>query len=149
MAQHTGLHAFDFLLRAQAARCSLIAGRLPEAEVWMSLMAKTMRSDSHIDGMFYQHLQSNAAAQRGDWQQSIEHARTGLAMSMEAGTPFPEAHCRIDLARALIQQDDIEWVEQLHSPTPSDRQWVVVYWNTFVWRRLPLQLLNGDKKGKG
>ena len=61
-------------------------------------------------------LQSNAAAQHGDWQQSIEHARMGLAMSLEAGTPFPEAHCRIDLARALIAQgDDAEWAEQLHA----------------------------------
>lgn len=116
LAQRTGLHAFDFLLRAQAARCCLVAGKLPDAEVWISLMAKTMRSHSHIDGMFYQHLLSNAAAQRGDWQRSIEHARTGLAMSMEAGTPFPEAHCRIDLARALIGQGDpAEWAEQLHS----------------------------------
>jgi ATP/maltotriose-dependent transcriptional regulator MalT/DNA-binding SARP family transcriptional activator len=116
LAQHTGLHAFDFLLRGQAARCSLIAGKLPEAEVWISLMVKTMRSDSHIDGMFYHHLLANVSAQRGDWQQSMEHARTALAMSMEAGTPFPEAHSRIDLARALIQQDDDnEWVEQLHS----------------------------------
>ena len=32
LAQRTGLHAFDFLLRAQAARCSLIAGKLSEAE---------------------------------------------------------------------------------------------------------------------
>ncbi|WON74181.1 BTAD domain-containing putative transcriptional regulator [Nitrosospira sp. Is2] len=115
LAQRTGLHAFDFLLRAQAARCSLIAGKLAEAEHWMLLMAKAMRSHSHIDGTFYQHLKSNAAAQRGDWQQSIEHARMGLAMSMEAGTPFPEAHCRIDLARALIGQgDDAESTEQLH-----------------------------------
>ena len=117
-AQYTGLHAFDFLLRAQAARCSLIAGKLPEAEGWISLMAKSMRSNSHIDGTFYQHLQSNAAAQRGDWQQSIEHARMGLAMSLDAGTPFPEAHCRIDLARALIGQGgNEEWPEQLHSAT--------------------------------
>ncbi len=116
LAQRSGLHAFDFLLRAQAARCSLMAGKLPEAEAWISLMAKAMRSHSHIDGTFYQHLQSNAAAQRGDWLQAIEHARTGLTMSIQAGAPFPEAHCRIDLARALIGQgDDKEWAEHLHS----------------------------------
>lgn len=116
LAQHSGLHAFDFLLRAQAARCSLMAGKLSEAENWLSLMAKAMRSHSHIDGTFYQHLLSNAAAQRGDWLQAIEHARTGLAMSIQAGAPFPEAHCRIDLARALIGQGKHEeWEEHLHS----------------------------------
>ena len=116
LARRTGLHTFDFLLRAQAARCALIAGELPEAEVWISLMAKTMRSHSHIDGAFYHHLQSNAAAQHGDWQQSIEYSRTALAMSLEAGTPFPEAHFRIDLARALIGQgDDEEWEEHVRS----------------------------------
>lgn len=116
LAQRSGLHAFDFLLRAQAARCSLMAGKLPEAENWLSLMAKAMRSHSHIDGTFYQHLLSNAAAQRGDWLQAIEHARTGLAMSIQGGAPFPEAHCRIDLARALIGQGTHEeWEEHIQS----------------------------------
>lgn len=37
-------------------------------------------------------------------------------MSIQAGAPFPEAHCRIDLARALIGLgDDEEWAEHLHS----------------------------------
>ena len=102
LAQRSGLHAFDSLLQAQMARCCLIAGDLPQAEVWMSSMAGTMRRHSHVHGSFYQHLKSNLAAQRGDWQQAAEQARTGLAMALDAGTPFPQAHCRIDLARALI-----------------------------------------------
>ena len=114
LAQRTGLHAFDSLLHAQMARCCLIAGDLPEAEVWLSSMASTMRSHSHIQGSFYQHLKSNLAAQRGDWQQAVEHGRTGLAMAIEAGTPFPEANCRIDLARALIGMGDhAEWTQHL------------------------------------
>jgi LuxR family transcriptional regulator, maltose regulon positive regulatory protein len=99
IAQNTSLHRWDFLLSAQAARCSLVIGDLESAEVWTTRMASTMQGHSHINGGFYQHLRANAAAQRGDWQQAIEHARTGLAMAIEAGVPFLEGHCRIDLAR--------------------------------------------------
>ena len=123
LAEQTGLHAFDFLLSAQVARCSLMAGELQEAESWLSLMAKTMRSHSHIDGAFYHHLQSNAAAQRKNWQQAIEHARTGIAMSIDAGTPFPEAHCHINLARALIEQGDRTSTRPVGWATRSRCRW--------------------------
>ncbi|MGH6783039.1 MAG: hypothetical protein ACREBP_00250, partial [Sphingomicrobium sp.] len=77
-------------------------------------MANTMRSHSHIDGAFHGHLQSNAAAQREEWHQAVEHARSALAMAIEAGAPFVEAHCRIDLARALLGRgDDTEWAKHL------------------------------------
>jgi LuxR family maltose regulon positive regulatory protein len=110
IAQNTSLHRWDFLLSAQAARCSLVIGDLESAEIWITRMANTMHGHSHINGGFYQHLRANAAAQRGDWQQAVEHARTGLAMAIEAGVPFLEGHCRIDLARALLGSGDaVEW----------------------------------------
>ena len=116
LAQRTGMQAFDFLLFAQMARCSLVAGEPAEAEVWMAAMAKTMRSHSHINGAFYRHLRCNAAAQRGDWQQALDHARSGMAMALESGVPFLEAHCHIDLARALVGRgDDSEWAEHIHT----------------------------------
>ena len=114
LAQRTGLHAFDFLLCAQVARCCLVAGDTAAAEAWLATMASHMHSHSHIDGGFYRHLQCNAAAQRGDWQQAADHARAALAMGLEAGVPFIEAHCRIDLARALLGGGDrAEWPGQL------------------------------------
>jgi len=115
-ARKTGLHCWDFLLSAQAARGSLVAGDLASASTWMSAMANTMRSHSHIDGAFYGHLQSNAAAQRDDWHEAVEHARSALTMAIEAGAPFVEAHCRIDLARALLGRgDDTEWAKHLRA----------------------------------
>ncbi len=66
-ARRTGLHCWDFLLAAQAARGCLVAGDLDGASRWLPAMAKTMRSHSHIDGAFSGHLQSNAAAEREDW----------------------------------------------------------------------------------
>ena len=116
LAQRTGLHHFDFLLSAQMARCTLVAGDPAEAETWIAAMARTMSSHSHINGAFYRHLQCNAAAQRGDWQQALDHARSGMAMGIESGVPFLEAHCHIDLARALLGRgDDTEWAEHIHA----------------------------------
>ena len=116
LAQRTGLQAFDFLLCAQMARCSLVTGDPAQAEVWMAAMASTMHSHSHIDGAFYRHLRSNAAAQRGDWQQALDHARSGMVMALESGVPFLEAHCHVDLARALLGRGDgSEWAGHIHA----------------------------------
>jgi len=99
-ARRAGLHNFDFLLCGQMARCALVAGDPAEAERWIGLLAGNMRSHSHLDGAFYRYMQCNAAAQRGDWALSLAHARG--AMALESGVPFIEAHCHIDLARALL-----------------------------------------------
>jgi DNA-binding SARP family transcriptional activator len=114
-AERTGLHAFDFLLVAQMARCSLIAGDPHTSERWIAAMAGTMRSHSHINGAFHRHLQCNAAAQRGDWQQALDHGRSGLAMALESGVPFVIAHCHIDLARALLGGGGPDWASHLHA----------------------------------
>ena len=106
LAQDAGLHAFDHLLAAQMARCSLIAGDGVGAELWMSLMAAKLRDRSPIDGAFHRHLQANAAAQSGDWQTALDHGRAGLALALESGVPFLVAHCHIDLARVLLERGD-------------------------------------------
>jgi LuxR family maltose regulon positive regulatory protein len=101
LAQRTGLHTFDFLLSAQMARCSLIAGDTAQASDWLGRMAATMRSHSHIDGAFYLHLCCNAAAQRGEPQLALDHARNAMAMAEQSGVLFLIAHCHLDLARLL------------------------------------------------
>lgn len=114
LAERTGLRCWDFLLCAQAARCSLVLGDLESADRWLSAMARTMRSHGRINGGFYNHLRSQAAAQRQEWHLALEHARTALAMTLEAGIPFLEAHCHIDLAKALLAlRDGREWPEHL------------------------------------
>lgn len=114
VARRTGLQGFDFMLSAQMARCSLIVGNGAEADTWMAAMAETMRDRGHVNGAFHCHLHSNAAAQRGDWQQAIEHARNGVGMACDSGVPFVEAHCHVDLARALIGSGrDAEWPEHI------------------------------------
>lgn len=114
LARQTGLYCWDFLLSAQAARCSLVSGELAAADTWMAAMARTMRGQSPINGAFHEHLHTHAAGQRGDWRRAERHARSGLGLALESGVPFLEAHCRLDLARALLALgDDGEWAEHL------------------------------------
>ncbi|MGH2671131.1 MAG: AfsR/SARP family transcriptional regulator, partial [bacterium] len=83
-------------------------------------MTETMPSHSHANGGYHLHFRTNAAGQRGDWHQATEYARTALAMAIEAGVPFLEGHCRIDLARALLGRGDgAEWVEHLAAARAS------------------------------
>ena len=116
LAERSGLHTFDFLLSAQMARCSLVAGDPSSAETWITRMAGDMRSHSHIDGAFFQHLHSNVAAQRGSWQLALDHARGAMAMAIESGVPFLEAVCHLDLARALLGRgDDVEFAQHIEA----------------------------------
>ena len=116
LARSSGLHGFDFLLSAQLARGCLVAGEPALAEAAIAAMGASMRGHSHINGAFHRHLLGNVAAQRGHWPQAIDHARDGLAMALESGVPFLEAHCRIDLARALLGQGGSdEWAAQVEA----------------------------------
>ncbi|MEJ8849507.1 BTAD domain-containing putative transcriptional regulator [Variovorax rhizosphaerae] len=114
VADQADLHAFDFLLTAQMARCSLVAGDPVAADGWMARMAPAMRHHSHIDGAFYQYLQCSAAAQRASWQLALDHGRGSLAMAIESGVPFVMATSHIALARALLERgSDPEWTEHI------------------------------------
>lgn len=114
LSHQCGLHAFDFLLAAQMARCCLIAGDPDAGDPWMADMARTMRSHSHVDGAFFQYLQCNAAAQRGTWQRALDHGRGAMAMALESGTPFIVAQCHLSLARALLGRgSDTGWAQHV------------------------------------
>jgi hypothetical protein len=116
LARSSGLHGFDFLLSAQLARCCLVAGEPALAEPAIAAMEASMRGHSHINGAFHRHLLGNVAAQRGQWPQAIDYGREGLAMALDSGVPFLEAHCRIDLARALLGQGGSdEWAAQIEA----------------------------------
>jgi len=117
LARLSGLQGFDFLLSAQLARGCLVAGEPAQAEAAIAAMGATMRDHSHVKGAFYGHLLGNASAQRGHWPQAVGHAREGLAMALNSGVPFVEAHCRIDLARALLGQ----CVDQRTDPSVGER----------------------------
>jgi ATP/maltotriose-dependent transcriptional regulator MalT/DNA-binding SARP family transcriptional activator len=108
IAEQSGLHRFDFLLAAQIARCSLVAGEPDAAEVWIAKMSAAMRSHSHIDGAFFQHLLCHAAAQRGSWELALDHGRGAMAMAIESGVPFVVATCHIAMARAHIGHGDAD-----------------------------------------
>ncbi|SHN31478.1 BTAD domain-containing putative transcriptional regulator [Rhizobacter sp. OV335] len=108
VAEDAALHAFDHLLAAQMARCSVITGDLAEAEPWLALMAATVRDSAHVDGAFLRHLRANVAAQRGDWAQALAHGRSGLALALASGVPVMVAHCHLDCARALVEYADSE-----------------------------------------
>jgi DNA-binding SARP family transcriptional activator len=102
------LQGFDFLLMAQMARCCLVAGDTAEAGKWLAAMGGSMGSHRQVTGAFYCHLHCNAAAQRGNWLQALEFARSGMRMAEESGMPVLVAHCHIDLARALLGSGDAE-----------------------------------------
>lgn len=114
VARDNDLHAFDFLLAAQMARCSVIAGALDEAQDWLAAMARAVR-DSPINTAFLRHLQSGAAAQQGEAPRALALAEAALEQAIEGGVPFLEAHCHLDQARLRLSQGDAAWAAALEA----------------------------------
>lgn len=102
MGRRTGLRVWDLLLHATFASVALTNGDPVAIRAGLKATQANLRNHGFIDGTLYHHLHSNAAAQLGDWRAALDHARTGLAMALAAGVPFPEATCHIDAARASL-----------------------------------------------
>jgi len=103
MAERTGLHLWDVILYTMQGNCLLINGDMAGVEAIIEMIKNHPYKNHYKDLSFYHHLRSNAAGQRGNWVEAAEEARTAAAMAIAAGKPFPEANCRIDLARALFR----------------------------------------------
>ena len=115
-AHATGMHTCDAWLYAQGVYGNLVAGELETAEAFLRDMALAMRSHTHMEGGHYHYLSALLAQQRGDFAQGLNHARQALAMTIEAGTPFPQAVSHIATALLLLEQgEDAEGEEHLHA----------------------------------
>ncbi|WP_157270680.1 BTAD domain-containing putative transcriptional regulator [Azohydromonas aeria] len=112
VARHNDLHAFDFLLAAQVARCAVIAGAPDEARQALADMARTVR-DSPINTAFLRHLQSGAAALQGDAPRALALSEAALEQAVEGGVPFLEAHCHLDRARLRLSAGEADWTGSL------------------------------------
>jgi LuxR family maltose regulon positive regulatory protein len=106
MAKRTGLHLWDFLLYSGLVYCLLINGNTAEAEAVMDTASDSWPKHCSIHNALYHHLRSNIAGQHGDWPEAAEQAHTAVKMAIKSGAPFPEAWCRMDLARTLFRLGD-------------------------------------------
>jgi LuxR family maltose regulon positive regulatory protein len=113
MAERTGLHLWDFLLHSTLVQFLLVTGDVAQAEVVMDTSQDSWPKRSKVYSSFSHILRSNIAGQRGNWAEAAEHGRTAVIMAIKSGTPFPEAWCRINWARALFRLGESEQARQL------------------------------------
>jgi LuxR family maltose regulon positive regulatory protein len=112
VSRTTDMHAWDSMLLTDAVYGSLVAGELEAAESFLRDLVSAIRTP--IDCEIYHLLSALVAQQYGDFALGFEHARQGLAISIEMGTPFPQALNRIILALLLFERgEDNEGTEHL------------------------------------
>jgi DNA-binding SARP family transcriptional activator len=104
--QATGVHLWDFLLFAHGVWGSLIPGDYAATAEFLRKMTAVMNSAHRLDVAHYHHLAGLDATCRGDLPCAVEHLRTAVRLTREAGAPFPEAVCRLALAQALFEQGE-------------------------------------------
>ncbi len=104
LADKTGIHLWDFILRAQDAYLALDTC---DAKHWQSYLQKIldiMDENGRLHQAHYYYLAALEALLQKKYERAVLHIRRSLQAVIDLGTPFPEAlNC---LAMARIQ---IEW----------------------------------------
>jgi LuxR family maltose regulon positive regulatory protein len=108
----TGMHVWDPMLLTAGVYGNLVSGDLETADGFLRNLLTSARTP--LDQELYYFLSALVAQQRGDFAQGREYARQGLAISIDAGTPFPQAINGVILTLSLFEcNEDQGGQEQL------------------------------------
>ncbi len=99
MANRYGVHLWDHMFFAQGAYYALTTGNMSAAEKHLAHMQACMDKSHTLDRSHYYSLRSYYSHLRGDLPVALRYAEQALDTALQAGTPFPEALCRLALAQ--------------------------------------------------
>jgi DNA-binding SARP family transcriptional activator len=100
----TGVRGWDFLLSATGACACLLQGDDPGARKFLERMSAMLSPASRHGYCMYHYLATWSHLSRGDALRAAPHAEEAVAVSLETGMYFPEALCRLALARVLHEK---------------------------------------------
>ncbi len=108
MANRSGVHLWDHMFFAQGAYYALTTGDLPAAERYLAGMQECMDTSHTLDLSHYYSLRSYYSHLSGDLPPALHSAEKALDAALHAGTPFPEALCRLGCAQVQISSKDYD-----------------------------------------
>jgi LuxR family transcriptional regulator, maltose regulon positive regulatory protein len=80
-----------------------VAGDIRGAEVWLRNLAGRTRMDAYLETGHYHFLAALVAQQKGEFAQGLKQAEQALAMTTDAGSPFPQALSHLAISLSLLQ----------------------------------------------
>lgn len=107
LGNETGVHLLDFFLFAQGIYSGLSQGELATAENFLNRIA-ALNTTRTIDRSLYHYMAGSVYWYRGDLPLAREHGERAVRFSEEAGCPFTEALCRLELAITLFDMNSRE-----------------------------------------
>lgn len=103
IARATGISLWNHHLASQAVYATLSTGDLSSAHAWLQKMASAPAKMRHLDVSHYRYLSAWLALSRGELAQALQYLETSLDLTVQVGTPFPEALNRLALAQVLYE----------------------------------------------
>ncbi|GBE31341.1 HTH-type transcriptional regulator MalT [bacterium BMS3Bbin05] len=107
VADESGVHIWDFVIRAQAVFATLSSGQMDIAQAYLERMAESLDLHRYLDVAFFHHLYGWYWFLKGDIQQSYEHARLAVEYAERAGTLYFILHGRVEYCRNQYHRGEI------------------------------------------
>jgi ATP/maltotriose-dependent transcriptional regulator MalT/DNA-binding SARP family transcriptional activator len=104
LAEATGVHHMDFLLKGHGALSSLHRGDLETARGFLREMASKLSAARPWEESFYHRIAAWEALHRGDRAQAMFHSDRCLAICEETGNPWTEALALV--LKAFVLQEE-------------------------------------------
>jgi len=108
VADESGVHLWDFVIRAQAVFATLSSGRMDAARAYLERMEKSLDLHRYLDVAFFHHLYGWYRFLQGDTRKSCEHARLSVEYAERAGTPYFILHGCVEYYRNRYHRGEIE-----------------------------------------
>ncbi len=108
LADATGVHHMDFLLKGHGALSSLHGGDMETAAGFLRTMASRLSAARPWEESFYHRIAAWEALHREDRAQARFHSEQCLAMCEEAGNPWTEALALLQRAFVLHEEGQAE-----------------------------------------
>ncbi len=108
VAEETGVHLWDFVIRAQAVFATLSSGQMDIAQTYLERMEASLDLNRYLDVAFFHHLYGWYWFLKEDAKKSCEHARLAVEYAERAGTPYFILHGRVEYCRNQYHQGEIE-----------------------------------------
>ena len=111
LADETGLHLWDFILRVQDAYLALESSNPDQWQNYLQKVRDIMDENGGLHQAHYYYLAALEALLQKNHQRALVHIKKSLQATIELGTPYPEALNCIAMGRVQIELAEYEKAE--------------------------------------
>lgn len=111
LSDASGVHLHDFWFYCFGVYSALSIGDLAMSAEFLSKGQRLLGQTGRLNVAHHDHLVCWQALMKGDIATAAFHGERSVRLSTEAGTPFPEAVCRLGMAQALFEHGEYSAAE--------------------------------------